>query len=129
MKNLVLVFLFSLFFVQFSDAQTTMTNSGDTVVNTATVNLDVTLKGKGDLGFQVVATKISGTVGGTAILQGSLDGTNYVTISTDTLTLTDVATNSAVWKVSASTYLYYRIAVTGSGTMSASVVGYALRRE
>ena len=78
-----------------------------------------------NVAFQVVATKISGTVAGTAILQASLDGTNYHSVGVDTLTLTNVATNAHLWSAAPNKYKYWRVKVTGSGTMSASVNGYA----
>lgn len=134
MKNLFILFVLS--FGLFAASQTveaqvvTMTNSTDTVTNTGTVNLDATIKSPQTVvSFQVVATKISGTVAGTAILQASIDGTNYVSIGDDTLTLTNVTTNTHLWKIEPSPYLYYRVKVTGSGTMSASVSGYALPRK
>lgn len=108
----------------------TMDNSTDTVTNAGTVNLDATIKAYNPVvSFQVVATKISGTVAGTAILQASIDGTNYVSIGEDTLTLSNTTTNTHLWVIEPSPYLYYRIKVTGSGTMSARTSGYALPRK
>ena len=129
MRNILVVAL--LIFVGFgANAQITMTNSGDTITNTGTVNLDATIKGSQNVvGFQVVIAKLSGTVAGTVVLQASLDGTNYNTISTDTLTLTDVTTQSNLWTVSPNSYLNYRLKATGSGTMSATATGLALPRR
>jgi hypothetical protein len=74
----------------------------------------------------VVVTKISGTVGGTLSLQGSIDGTNYKALNTPntatalaTFTATD-ATNTYHWVISGSPFLYYRVAWTGSSGQLAS---------
>jgi hypothetical protein len=76
--------------------------------------------------IQVNVTKISGTVGGTISLQGSLDGTNWKALNTAetqtalaTVTATD-ATNVYHWRLNGSPFLYYRVSWTGTGTMSAS---------
>ena len=96
----------------------------DTIVNTATVNCDLILRNAYTSGaFQVVNTKVSGTVAGNTLFQGSVDGTNYVTL--DTLTNTDVTTNTKIIVQTPPTYPYYRFAYTGSGTMSAIMVAKA----
>jgi hypothetical protein len=74
--------------------------------------------------FQAVVTKISGTVAGTVVLQASLDGINYVSVGADTLTNTNQTTNTHIWTVEPSKYLYYRLKATGSGTMSATIKGW-----
>lgn len=118
-----------------SNAQTSATpmlsSSGlalDTATNTTATY--VALKVTGNYSFisvQYVATKISGTVAGTAVLQVSNDGTTYTTLeagnvveTANSYTNTDVASQSKVWTVKEPTYLYYRVLVTGSGTMAAS---------
>lgn len=105
----------------------------DTVTNTGTADLYMTATAPiGVLGFQLVVTKISGTVAGTAFLQASNDGTNFVEVnSSDSLALTNVATQSYLWTVGreAQAYQYYRILVTGSGTMAASITGYFKKRQ
>lgn len=65
----------------------------------------------------VVVTKISGTVGGTLALQGSLDGTNWSTIGS-AATPTDASANYPFNTTVA--WYYYRLSYTGTGTMSAS---------
>jgi hypothetical protein len=76
--------------------------------------------------IQVNVTKISGTVGGTISLQGSLDGTNWKALNTaetqtalPTVTATD-ATNVYHCRLNGSPFLYYRVSWTGTGTMAAS---------
>jgi hypothetical protein len=96
-------------------------NTLDTVVNAAT---KVTTPADGrtsnwnvGLNAQVVVTKISGTVGGSIALQGSMDGTNWSLIGSAT-TPSDATANytfntTVRWP-------YFRISYAGTGTMSAS---------
>jgi hypothetical protein len=106
----------------------TMAQSGDTVTNTETETLTLTVKGAYDiLTFQYVCVKLSGTVAGTAILQGSLDGTNFIAI--DTVTNTNVATQTFAMFDNPDKYVYYRVVCTGSGTMAARVYVYVLGRN
>ena len=133
MKKVFLLCAFALGLgTQLAQAQTiTPENSTDTLVNAATVNLNQTVRlSYVNFAFQVVLTKISGTVAGTVILQASLDGTNFVTVpGTDTLTLANVTTNNIIWTLTSTPYLYYRAACTGSGTMSAKCFGYVLPKK
>jgi hypothetical protein len=83
----------------------------------------------------VVATKISGTVGGTITLQGSLDGTNWKALNTPntatalaTFTATD-ATNTYHWVISGSPFRYYRVSWTGTGTMAATLAAQMFRSK
>lgn len=97
----------------------------DTVVNTGAI---VTTPADGRVATwktgitaQVVATKISGTVAGTLVLQGSMNGTNWTTIGS-AASVTD-ATNTYTFNTTVRWY-YYRISWTGTGTMSASTKSY-----
>lgn len=129
MKKLIFLLALGLFAFG-ANAQTSMTGSGDTIANTATKYLTLTVKGAAtNVSLQIVTTKINGTVAGTSILQASLNGTNYVDISTDTLANTNVTTNTKIWNVTPNKYLYYRIKTTGVGTMSASHAGTVLIRQ
>jgi hypothetical protein len=132
MKNLIKIFLAFMLFVTFSASagvSNMLSNFGntiDTVVNTGTAYVDITVNGVYEVSsFQAVITKISGTVGGTVILQGSLDGTNFNAVGADTLVPTDVTTNSHVFVNLHSPYKYYRLLITGTGTMSAKISGKA----
>ena len=104
--------------------------AGDTVVNTGSVTKTISVSaGYSAIGVQTVITKISGTVGGTAILYNSLDGTNYSSTG-DTLTLTNVTTNSKVFGKVTAPGTYYKVVATGTGTMSAQVrLYYVLRKH
>ncbi len=109
-----------------ANAQLVMAGS-DTIVDAASVSVTQTLKiSHAVTSFQAVVTKVSGTVAGNVILEASNDGTNYAAISTDTLTLTDVATNTQLWSVTNAPYKYYRLKGTGSGTMAAIISGYCI---
>lgn len=98
--------------------------AGDTVVNTATVAKTFNISGdyKGIV-VNPVFTKISGTVAGTIKLQGSLDGTTYTDVASQTFTATDIATGQTLWYVAAPLARYYKITWTGTGTMSAVLSG------
>jgi hypothetical protein len=102
---------------------------GDTVVNAASVSKTFTVTaGYSAVAVQPVITKISGTVGGSAILYYSLDGTNFSPAG-DTLTLANVTTNSKVFAKVTAPGVYYRVTTTGTGTMSAQVRIYYLVRK
>lgn len=110
-------------------------STSDTVVNTATGYVGVTVSGTYHrLALQVVITKISGTVAGTVTIQGSVDGTNYVTVNSGfidatTHTATNVATSTKMFTITGSPYKYYRASYTGSGTMSATIKGYLVANK
>lgn len=97
----------------------TASNPTGAVVNTSVDTMSYTLsKGYQLVGIQTIITKVSGTVAGTSVLYGSIDGVNFVSTG-DTLTNTNVATNSFL-VTKATPYKYWRILTTGSGTMSAT---------
>ena len=113
------------------------TYTSDTVTNTATAYLTTSnplaVAASVSTVVQVVVTKISGTVGGTISLQGSLDGTNFKALNTAetqtalaTITATD-ASNVYHWRLNGCPFLYYRVSWTGTGTMSASFTSQLLR--
>jgi len=84
--------------------------------------------------IQPVITKISGTITAatTPQLQGSVDGINYVNIVGDTCHLTNQATNTCLWALTAAQanpYYYFRITYTGSGTMVATLGAKILYRK
>lgn len=143
MKKILSIFLAIIFLlaltVGVSKAQTsTMTNSGDTIVNTATeaCSLKVVNSYK-TITVHALITKISGTVGGTLTLQGSVDGVTFVTVDTATFitdgaatyTPTNVASQSKIWVMENTPYLWYKLSYAGTGTMSATLKGYLLPRS
>ena len=103
----------------------TTTNTGASYVGLGVTNWYNTVT------IQSVVTKISGTVAGTVTLQGSIDGTNYVTVNSSyadvtSYSPTNVTTSSKLFVVTGSPYRYYRLSYTGAGTMAASHRGYVL---
>lgn len=113
---------------------TKKTNGADTTVNTDTtylvfMNADIR-------GFQFQAnitnTKVSGTVGGSVIMQGSADFTNWFTLKnyssvvvgvTDTVTLTNTASQIFTYGLHSVDFRYVRWRVISSGTQSATPTG------
>jgi hypothetical protein len=107
-----------------------------TVVDTFTIDTTVgqfTFNGNYDIGVDVAITKISGTVGGTLLLQGSYDNSTWYAITGNTTycascigasaTITNTAgTKHYVWDVphSAVNFKYYQVTAIPTGTMSAT---------
>lgn len=110
----------------------------DTVTNAATIYLTsptLIAAPATSTTIWIAVTKISGTVGGTITLQGSLDGTNYKAINTvdtqtaeATITATD-ASNTYHYRLAGSPFPYYRVSWTGTGTMSASFTAQIYRAK
>ena len=102
-------------------------NTLDTVVNTATKVTTATKVGSwyanASVQAQVILTKISGTVGGSLGLYGSMDGTNWTLCETVT-TPSDASANYFI--TTTKRYYYYRISYTGATTQSASIKTYFL---
>jgi len=93
--------------------------AGDTTVNTGTSTrvFPVLTAGYEGVVIQDVITKQSGTGAGTVQLQSSLDGTNWVNLGS-AYTITNVATQSAIFYVNNPVPVYLQLLVTGSGTES-----------
>ena len=76
-------------------------------------------------------TKLSGTAAGSFALEGTIDGTNWVQISTDTFT--NITTNLKVYSLRNSVgdlqYKQYRGVFITSGTVTGIPVLYYLRRS
>lgn len=134
MKKLIIGFLIMAVFTLGVKAQVITLKSAtnyvaDTVVNTATKFVSGAVKGGAYVTtIQFQATKISGTGAGTATLLGSLDGTNYRSVSATSYTITDVASQGFIWTLTGNPALYYRVSVTGSGTESLRISAAALTR-
>jgi hypothetical protein len=154
MKNILVVLLLSLCFVS-AKAQTAMTPATGTVDSSATEYITATVAGNaGYLTIQPVITKVANTgstVAGYCLLQGSVDGTNFVNVptwkyanynstpsnlfGTDTFTLTNVTTaQTYVWRVTLKEgathpYLYYRIAVVMTTTKVTATGTYLYRKQ
>jgi hypothetical protein len=133
MKKLLFIFAFVAIGMMANAQVYTMLQPGgqsiDTVTNTGVAYVSSVLVKPAPAvttTFWVSVTKISGTVGGTISLQGSLDGTNWKALNqpntqtaVTTITATD-ATANYHWVISGSPFQYYRVSWTGTGTMAAS---------
>jgi hypothetical protein len=125
MKKALFLLMIGFAFALHSQAQTTTfshtaTNPTGAVVNTGIDTMTVAFPGNfSAIGIQPVVSKVSGTVAGTSILYGSINGTTYVATG-DTLTNTNVTTNTKVIKLTFPVYRTYRLITAGSGTMSAT---------
>jgi len=111
----------------------------DTVTNTATAYVStlnaISPAPATSTTIWIIVTKISGTVGGTITLQGSIDGTNWKAMNTvdtqtalATITATD-ATNTYHYRLAGSPFPYYRVTWTGTGTMSATIAAKLFRAK
>jgi len=79
-------------------------------------------------------TKVSGTVGGTVLLQGSFDNSTWVTVNSPytqtAITAPTIAnaSGSYVYWLPANPFPYYRITHTGTGTMVCTASAKILSR-
>lgn len=133
MKKAIFISLLAILSLCFAEtkAQSALTPTIDTLTNTDTARLKIQIKGSNNvLTFQANYTKISGTASTSLILQGSLDGVNFVTIpGADTATVTDVSGVQAfAWELPRSNYLWYRLYGTTGGTQSGQLRAWALFR-
>jgi len=113
--------------------------TSDTVTNTATAYLTtpvaISPAPATSTTIWIAVTKISGTIGGTITLQGSLDGTNFKAINTvDTQTALATITPADAsatyhYRLAGSPFVYYRVSWTGTGTMSASFTAKFFRAK
>ena len=111
----------------------------DTLTNTETAYLTLpkVTRSVESMSGLVLAENITGTSAGTILLQGSLDGTTYVTLTdvtghvsiavNDTTTIADNATFG--WNVWEPAFLYYRMALVQTGTSTTEYTGYYLIKK
>ena len=104
----------------YGNALDTVTNAGSR--STASYTTGSWYYGK-TVNAHVIVTKISGTVGGSIGLYGSMDGTNWTV--TETVTTATDATNNYFISTT-KRYKYYKVMWTGTGTMAASMKSYLL---
>jgi hypothetical protein len=127
MKKLILLISIVLAVTVTVNAQRVYTLDVDTLQGAETVNFEaISSSLAGTIAIQALCTETGGTSDGTLVLQGSVDGTSYVTLTetsglftfypNDTLTITDGAVLQVV--VQDSPFAYYR--VQGAGTASDS---------
>ncbi|MBX3253920.1 MAG: hypothetical protein KF862_07230 [Chitinophagaceae bacterium] len=103
--------------------------AGDTVSNGGAASKVIRLTaGYSGVVIQAKATKVSGTVAGNIKVQGSLDGSNWDTL-TVAQSVTDVASQTRSFYISAPVPVFLRVIHTGYGTMSSILsVRYVARR-
>lgn len=96
----------------------TASNSTGAILNASldTMNFS-TVQSYTSVGIQPVITKATGTMAGTAVLYGSINGTNFVAAG-DTLTFTNVTTNTTVWTKTNPVFTYWRIITSGATTVT-----------
>ncbi len=98
---------------------------GDTTITNAaspSYNLQV-VGAKTNVTFQYVITKTSGTVAGTIVLSGTIDGVNYVTLNS--YTLTDATASTAI-SYDYNGYTRYKVTITTTGNQVANYKIWAL---
>jgi hypothetical protein len=110
-----------------ANAQTPFLTNGQIVTNTTTTNVSTSIINTSGytttVGVEVDVLNASGTIAGNVILQGSLNGTYYSNISTDTLKLS--TTNfSHLWSVDNLAYKYLRAIIIPTGTQSDTLNAY-----
>lgn len=132
MKKLIFLFALVVSLTIGASAQTATTMAlaaGDTAVNTGTASKIVKLTaGYAGIAITAIATEISGTSAGTIAVYGSPDGSNYDIIGS-AFTVTDVASQSKTFYITAPVPVYVKVLQTGSGTMSSKLtVKYVLRK-
>jgi hypothetical protein len=118
-------------YVKVGNALSTPTHAAtDTVTNTTAKYQYAVVQGANlHVTFQSLFTKVTGTPAGTVALQGSIDGLNWSTTLGTAFTLTDVSTQVASFVVAPSSYQYYRIVVTPTGTQSSRIATKVLVRR
>ena len=133
MKKIVVISIIALFALgAFGQSKTLLSEFGytsDTVTNTGTVYMSVgaTFSSINTLSVSAKSVNVSGTTAGTAVLQHSINGSDFVTHPTaDTLTLSDGAVH--IWTVD-SDVIKYRVKLTGTGTGVSIVSGNYVHKK
>lgn len=132
MKQLIIA---ALCLISISATAQTITGT-DTLTNAGTLNLQSPANyfntSEGVWTASITVTKISGTTAGYAILQASVDGTNFANVyndSRDSFALTNTATQIKNWFVNGVKPKYARVRVVGSGTQSTQVKTYYIKNQ
>lgn len=125
MKQIIIFFLFlSLAFAGQAQIKSMLGSNSlarDTVTNTGTETWSASVPKVKTLGIIISVTKISGTVAGTIVVQGSVDNSTFSTIASSSQSPSD-ASATYNWEFTDPKWRYYRLLYTGSGTMVASAV-------
>lgn len=81
----------------------------DTATSADTVIITFTGIGSHLKSMSTVVTKVTGTIAGIVLLQGSNDDVTWYDVNTDTLTCTNQTTNKKHWAITATNYYSYRV--------------------
>lgn len=102
----------------------------DTMNNADTATYEVTVTGKKHcVSFEIDITKISGTLGGTLNIYGSVNGTGYLTTPiASEVTITNASQNRG-FVFTSNAYVKYKLVLITSGTQSSSHRPYVLYRK
>lgn len=107
----------------FTLSKTALTNA-----DTATAILQIKA-GVRAASVQLDVTKVSGTVAGTCVLKGSIDGTYYQTIGSDTYTIANVAAQHHIWDLTNTiSYKYYELYILTSGNTACTIAAVSFTR-
>lgn len=136
-KTLFALMLTMLTFVAFSQTREVKLKSSirnayvDTANNSVAKTQFVKMQEPQDIvSIQTVLTRISGAAAGVVKLLASNDGVNYVRIlPTDSLKVTDVATQTKIFVLTNHAYTHYQIEYKGAGTQAVKFASTAVFRK
>lgn len=101
----------------------------DTLINADTSYVTFSPMNSNLKSLTAKVTKISGTVAGYVIIQGTNDGSNWENIGTDTFQLTNTTTQLKTWTFTRTNYYGYRIrGISTNGTARSILTLVYLRR-
>lgn len=102
----------------------------DTASNADTVIVTLTNIGSNVKTLAAVVKRQTGSIGAGSyvLLQGSVDGNEWFDVNTDTLSVSNQATNKKSWVQSATNYRDYRLWYKSAGTQTSTLQVHVLRR-
>lgn len=104
--------------------------ASDTATNTDTVIVPITRVGSKVKSIAAVVKRLNGSISSNAyvLLQGSIDGNEWFDVNTDTLSVSNQATNKKLWRLTSTDYRDYRLWYKSTGTQTSTLWIQALRR-
>lgn len=103
--------------------------STDTSTNSDTISIAYNSIGSRVKAFQASVYKVSGTVTGYVLLRGTVNGTDWFDVNTDTLTNTNQATNKKVWLITATNFNSYRAEYRVASGTQVSILSFSYVRR
>lgn len=125
MKKLLFILLAAVAMIT-AKAQVRVVSLPDTNVNAVTSYINYNTVQSKVKAFQASVKKVSGTVAGKVYLEATVDGGQWVKL--DSLVLTDVAAQTKVFPISATSYNSYRANFSTTGTQVSYLIFSMLRR-